>query len=71
MAWANDETARWTFLLMLSIRCLTVYDSAAMGQKAFNENIFFCITVSHTSDRRIWGACEGNQRRADKAFLQA
>ena len=21
--------------------------------------------------RRIWGACEGNQRRADKAFLQA
>lgn len=21
--------------------------------------------------RRLWSACEGNQRRADKAFLQA
>ena len=29
MAWANDETARWTFFLMLSTRCLTVYDGAA------------------------------------------
>ncbi len=27
--------------------------------------------LKNTSDRRIWGACEGNQRRADKAFLQA
>lgn len=36
MAWANDETARWTFFCgMLSIRCLTVYDSVlpwAIGQ---------------------------------------
>ena len=27
--------------------------------------------LKNTPDRRIWGACEGNQRRADKAFLQA
>ena len=60
MAWANDDTARLKGCSYLVIEGTTFW---ALSLCAHN--------LEHCMARRIWGACEGNQRRADKAFLQA